>query len=77
MIGAEEWVTVIPEPGRLKETAQALLLLASPQDVRTDGNGTEFLVPASVADAYHGHTADPTPRPKRRARATKIEESEE
>lgn len=71
-----DWVTVIPEKGKIKETAQALLLLADPRDVLTQDNGTTFLVPQNVADAYHGATTEETPKPKRRARA-KIEESEE
>lgn len=63
---------VIPAPGELSATARRLLELAdSPQDVRTTGNGTEFLVPATLADAYNGKSDVPAPQPKRRGRAPK------
>lgn len=66
------WVPVVPGAGELKETAKVLLLIAGdPALVRTDGNGTEFLVPGWVADAF---TA-PAGTPKKRApRARKIED---
>lgn len=63
---------VIPAPGDLSATARRLLELAdSPRDVRTTGNGTEFLVPSALADAYNGKSATPPPQPKRRGRPPK------
>lgn len=46
---------VIPEAGRLKETAQALLALAGdvPEIVRTVSAGNAFEVPDELADLYH------------------------
>lgn len=71
MIGTEGWVPVIPGAGELKETAKVLLLIAGdPALVRTDGNGTEFLVPEWVADAF---TAPAEPAKKRVTRK-KVEE---
>lgn len=50
----DDWVTVIPAPGELVDTARALLELAEdPQHVLTQGNGDHFLVPLYVADAYN------------------------
>lgn len=68
------WLTVVPAAGQLKETARELLTLAGdPSLVRTAGNGTEFLVPAWVADAY----TTPLPAaPKKRA-APRAKPSEE
>lgn len=67
-----EWVPVIPGAGMLKETAQMLLAIAQdPALVRTDGNGTSFLVPQWVADSF----TTPTPSPRKRAsRARKSED---
>lgn len=66
-----DWVTVIPAASDVKETARALLALAhDPQDVRTRGNGSEFLVAPYVADLY-------TSPPKRRRSPAKKEEGEE
>lgn len=66
---------VIPAPGKLSETARALLDLASdPKDVRTDSNGTEFRVPSELADRYARATYatdEPAPLPKRRGRPPK------
>lgn len=68
MSGVKDWVVVMPAPGDVKETARALLALAdSPADVRTDGNGSEFLVAPYVADRYNT-APEPTPRPRRRAK---------
>jgi hypothetical protein len=67
----KDWVSVIPASGELKETARELLTLAGdPSLVRTDGNGTEFLVPAWVADAY----TTPSPAPRKRAARPKPSE---
>lgn len=47
------WVEVIPAPGAIVETAQALLAIADdPNHVLTQGNGDWFLVAPYVADAY-------------------------
>lgn len=71
MVGTDGWVPVIPGAGELKETAKVLLLIAGdPALVRTDGNGTEFLVPQWVAAAF---TAPPE-TPKRRNTRRKTEE---
>lgn len=72
MSGLADWVTVVPPAAELKATAIVLLALAdSPADVRTDGNGTEFLVPPYLADRYNESL-----RPKPRRRAKKDEEDE-
>lgn len=58
------WVTVVPAPGAVTETARALLEAADdPSQVRTTNAGNEFLVPQHVAERY-GAPA----RPKRRSR---------
>lgn len=63
----DDWVTVIPPAGLLKETARVLVDLADrPGDVRSQGNGSEFLVPPALAEAYEKATA---PKPKRSRRA--------
>lgn len=68
------WVSVVPAAGKLTETARELLTLAGdPSLVRTDGNGTEFLVPSWVADAYTTPTPPPPP-PKKRAQSKTSEE---
>lgn len=63
-----DWITVVPAAGRIKETARALLDLAvSPDDVRTIRNGSEFMVPPYLAELYN-----PTaPAPKRIAQTRK------
>lgn len=49
----QERETFIPEPGQLKEMAQALLAVADdPSQVMTQRGGTEFTVPADVAERY-------------------------
>jgi hypothetical protein len=64
---------VIPEKGKLKETARALLALADdPRHVMTEGNGTEFRVPQYLADKYAKTAYEPAPTPKRRGRPPKI-----
>lgn len=71
-LGTEGWVPVVPGAGELKETAQLLLAIAQdPALVRTDGNGTSFLVPEWVAHSF----VTPAEPPKKRApRARKTEE---
>lgn len=71
-----DWVPVIPATGELKETAQMLLAIAdNPALVRTDGNGTSFLVPQWVADSFVTPAPPSTPPPRKRAsRAMKTEE---
>jgi len=60
----DDWITVVPAQGQVKETARALLDLAhSPDDVRTIRNGSEFTVPPYLAELYNPTTA---PTPKRR-----------
>lgn len=79
-----DWVTIIPPEGELSTVARTLLSLADPREVLTAGNGTEFLVPPEVADAYHGQSAPApvtpaaptTSQPKRRGRAPKLPETE-
>jgi hypothetical protein len=72
MTGVKDWTVVVPAASDVKETARALLALAdSPGDVRTDGNGSEFLVPPYLADRY---TESLRPKPRRRAK--KDEEDE-
>lgn len=69
MSGVKDWTVVVPAASDVKETARALLALAdSPGHVRTDGNGSEFLVPPYLADRYNESL-----RPKRR-RAKKEDE---
>lgn len=71
-----EWVPVIPASGELKETAQMLLAIADdPALVRTDGNGTSFLVPKWVADSFVT-PAPPTISPPRK-RAQRARKSED
>jgi hypothetical protein len=66
-----EYAIIIPEPGKLKETAKALLELAGqPSDVMTDSNGVEFRVPVALAEQYAAVAYAPTP--KRRGRPPKI-----
>jgi hypothetical protein len=66
MSGVKDWATVVPPVAEVKATAQALLALAdSPADVRTDGNGSEFLVPPYLADRYNESLR---PKPRRRAK---------
>lgn len=61
----------MPSREEIAETASALLALArTPLDVRTDGNGNEFVVPQYLADLYTAPAA-----PKRRR--TKKEEGTE
>jgi hypothetical protein len=65
----EQWVEVIPAPGQIEDTARALLGLAEdPNHVLTQGNGSHFLVPLYLADAYN------TPLRKRPARSKKAGE---
>lgn len=72
----DDWLPVIPAPGTLKQVAKELLALAGdPSLVRTDGNGTEFLVPADLARRYL-NTPEPVDTPKpRRTRAKRNEET--
>lgn len=68
------WTLIISGKGEVKETATELLRLAGdPALVRTTGNGTEFLVPAGVAEQFL--TPAPVRKPKSRAsRATPKED---
>lgn len=62
-----EWVSVIPAPGKVAETARTLLgLAAHPGEVRTAKGGREFLVPSDLADAYAATTAPKKPRQSRK-----------
>jgi hypothetical protein len=71
-MSVKDWTVVVPPTGDVKAVAQALLALAnSPADVRTDGNGAEFLIPPYLADRYNESL-----RPKPRRRAKKDEEDE-
>lgn len=71
-IGTDGWVPIVPGAGELKETAKVLLLIAGdPALVRTDGNGTEFLVPQWVADTF---TTPVQAAPKKRAPRKRTEE---
>lgn len=61
----DDWVHVIPAEGTVADVAKALLALAeSPAHVRTDGNGSEFLVPPYLAELY---MTPPKPPAKRRS----------
>lgn len=61
-----DWLLVVPAAGRLKETATELLRLAGdPSLVRTEGNGTEFLVPPAVAQAFTAPIRRSKPRAPR------------
>ena len=72
----DTWQTVVPAPARVKEAARELLAIAGDSSlVRTDGNGTTFLVPAWVAEMFVSPPASETveaPKPKR-TRARKEE----
>lgn len=69
-----DWLPVVPATGQLKEIARELLTLAGdPSLVRTAGNGTEFLVPAWVADAY----TTPLPAVTKKRAAPRAKPSEE
>ena len=73
MTGTRDWVTVVPGREAVKETVRELLALAdAPSDVRTQGNGDEFLIPPYLADRYQASLA---PAPKRRSRTKKEDES--
>lgn len=62
---SEDFAAVIPEKGKLKETALVLLRLADDaRHVMTDGNGTEFRVPAYLAERYAGEVYE-KPKPRR------------
>lgn len=69
----DDWVTVVPDRDAIKAVARELLALArSPQDVRTDGNGSEFRIPPYLADLYTApvpiSTPAPEPKPRRRTK---------
>ena len=67
------WVHVIPAKDDIADLARELLALArDPRDVRTDGNGSEFVVPPYLADLYNA----PVPVAKPRRRTKKEEEGE-
>lgn len=70
--------TVIPPPGKVKETAQLLLSLAEHvTDVRTVQAGNAFEVPDALADAYNDHRAGSRPAGKqRRGRSPRATEKE-
>ncbi|MEU7010370.1 hypothetical protein [Streptomyces sp. NPDC046332] len=62
-----DWFPVIPAEGAVKDTAKALLALADdPSHVRTTSGGTEFLVPAYLADKYT------KPAPRRRPKKEEV-----
>lgn len=73
----KDWVPVVPGRGELRETASALLAIAGDRAlVRTEGNGTEFLVPVWVAEKFTApEPIDPPEPPRRRSRAKKSEEN--
>lgn len=75
----DDWVTIHPETGSVKETARALLSFArTPADVRTESNGDLFRVPPYLADLYttppeaprppEAPTPPEAPRPRRRTK---------
>lgn len=74
-----DWVLIIPGKEGPKTAAALLLELAkSPQDVRTDSNGTEFRVPPYLAELYNPtpvvvsvKTEAAAPAPARRRRTKK------
>lgn len=64
MRALDDWVHIVPGKEGPKVAASLLLELAvSPRDVRTESNGTEFLVPPYLAELYN---PTPVPAPKRR-----------
>lgn len=69
----DDWVHVVPGPGELKAVAKALLTIApSVHHVRTESNGTEFLVHPAVAETYQaGLDAAPAPKRARKKAAPK------
>lgn len=77
-----EWAVVVPAKGELARTARELIDLAGdPTLVRTDGNGNEFRVPASIAQVWHelrtSQVTEPAPpvqsKPvQRRGRAPRV-----
>lgn len=73
---------IVPAPGKLKETAQALLALAGdvPEIVRTTQAGNAFEVPDELADAYHDAQDQPvkaaSTTSKRRGRAPRATKEE-
>lgn len=63
----DTWITVVPGPGAVADTARALLALARvPDDVRTTAAGNEFRIPPYLADLYN--TPAEAPKPRRRTR---------
>lgn len=66
-------VTIVPPDGERAATARLLLGLAgdTPEIVRTARGGSEFTVPAVLADLYHealGASVPGQPKQRRRAR---------
>lgn len=61
-----DYETVIPQPGAIAETARQLLAVAdTPSQVLTHRGGTEFSVPAHVAQRYRESLA---PKPRGRSK---------
>lgn len=61
-----DWVFVVPAPDAIRDTARLLLDIAQdPTEIRTQGNGTEFIVPSYVADEYHARLSGPRPTKRR------------
>lgn len=59
----EDWVVIVPAKGTVKATVRELLAAArTPADVRTQGNGDEFLVAPYVAEALNPPKRQRKPR---------------
>lgn len=67
--------TIVPEPGKLKDTLRKLNALAGGHADATVDGSYEITVPEWLADLYNQE--DKPPAPKRRGRPKKIVEDEQ
>lgn len=69
----DDWVPVVPPTGEARSVARQLLEIAGENRhyVRTDGNGTEFLVHPDVAEAFTAPAAEDKPKTPRKRAARK------
>lgn len=59
------YAAVVPGRGERKETVRLLLSLADrPSDVLTQGNGSYYLVPVTLAERYE-RAVNPAPKTRR------------
>lgn len=60
---ADDWTTVVPGPGRVRDVAMELLALAErPEDVMSQRGGSEFRIPSYLAERYLAPAKPPAPR---------------